>query len=195
MNPADRYQCGAHPVNALDPHLDSDALFHYQLTRSVRLGHQLHEVDLSLRTLTVPLRFDLVKRDRLEISYRGTAFGLAQRVNAQLNCQIEPGDAYETRGSSGILAVGSPVGRQCRAIWRTVFASPAGDTPKSAGPGLAGPMSCGCPASHDLALHLIAAILAPIGGYWETVAAGDNSPPGDHDLARNQFRNQACCAL
>jgi len=61
------------------------------------LGNRLYEVDLSLRTLTVQLRFDPFKLDRIEVSCRGTAFGLAKRVNAQLNSQIQGGDAYEKR--------------------------------------------------------------------------------------------------
>jgi putative transposase len=103
MTPAERYQRGAHLVKALDPHLDLDQLFYHQLTRTVRrdgtvrLGNQLYEVDLSLRTLAVQLRFDPFKLDRIEVVYRGTAFGLAKRVNAQLNSQIQGGDAYEKR--------------------------------------------------------------------------------------------------
>jgi hypothetical protein len=54
-------------------------------------------VDLSLRTLAVQLRFDPFKLDRIEVSYRSTAFGLAKPVNAQLNSQIQGGDAYEKR--------------------------------------------------------------------------------------------------
>jgi len=63
----------------------------------VRLGNQLYEVDLSLRTLEVQLRFDPFKLDRLEVFHRGTAFGLAKPVNAQLNSQIQGGSAYEKR--------------------------------------------------------------------------------------------------
>jgi hypothetical protein len=54
-------------------------------------------VDLSLRTLAVELRFDPFKLDRLEVFYRGNAFGLAQPVNAQLNSQIPGSDTYEKR--------------------------------------------------------------------------------------------------
>jgi hypothetical protein len=54
-------------------------------------------VDLSLRTLTVQLRFDPFTLERIEVTYRATAFGLAKRVNAQLNSQIQGGDAYEKR--------------------------------------------------------------------------------------------------
>jgi len=103
MTPTERYQRGAHLVKALDPHLDLDQLFYHQLTRTVRrdgtirLGNHLYEVDLALRTLTVQLRFDPFKLDRIEVSHRGAAFGLAKIVNAQLNSQIQGGDAYEKR--------------------------------------------------------------------------------------------------
>jgi len=90
-------------VKSLDPHLDLDQLFYHQLTRTVRrdgtvrLENQLYEVDLSLRTLTVQLRFDPFQLDRIEVTYRGAAFGLAKPVNAQLNSQIQGGSAYEKR--------------------------------------------------------------------------------------------------
>ena len=103
MTPTERYQRGAHLVKSLDPHLDLDQLFYHQLTRTVRrdgtvrLENQLYEVDLSLRTLTVQLRFDPFRLDRIEVTYRGAAFGLAKPVNAQLNSQIQGGSAYEKR--------------------------------------------------------------------------------------------------
>ena len=103
MTPTERYQRGAHLVKTLDPHLDLDQLFYHQLTRTVRrdgtvrLGNQLYEVDLSLRTLTVQLRFDPFKLDRIEVSYHGAAFGLAKAVNAQLNSQIQGNDTYAKR--------------------------------------------------------------------------------------------------
>jgi putative transposase len=103
MTPIERYQRGAHLVKALDPHLDLDQLFYHRLTRTVRrdgtirLGNRLYEVDLSLRTLQVELRFDPFKLDRVEVFYRGTAFGLAQPVNAHLNSQIPGSDTYEKR--------------------------------------------------------------------------------------------------
>jgi hypothetical protein len=103
LSPTERYQRGAHLVKALDPHLDLDQLFYHQLTRTVRrdgtvrLENQLYEVDLSLRTLEVQLRFDPFKLDRIEVFHRGTAFGLAKLVNAQLNSQLQGGSAYEKR--------------------------------------------------------------------------------------------------
>jgi hypothetical protein len=103
MSPTERYQRGAHLVKALDPHLDLEQLFYHRLTRTVRrdgtvrLDNQLYEVDLSLRTLAVQLRFDPFKRDRIEVFYRGNPFGLAKPVNAQLNSQIPGSDTYEKR--------------------------------------------------------------------------------------------------
>jgi putative transposase len=103
MTPVERYQRGAHLVKALDPHLDLEVLFYHQATRTVRrdgtvrLGNQLYEVDLSLRTLSVQLRFDPFKLDHIEVFYRAKAFGLAKPVNAQLNSQLPGSDTYEKR--------------------------------------------------------------------------------------------------
>jgi len=103
MTPTERYQRGAHLVKALDPLLDLDQLFYHQITRTVRrdgtvrIDNHLYEVDLSLRTLPVQLRFDPFKLDRIEVYYRGTSFGVAKPVNLHLNSQIHPGSAYEKR--------------------------------------------------------------------------------------------------
>ena len=101
MTPTERYQRGAHLVKALDPHLDLEQLFYHQVTRTVRrdgtvrLDCLLYEVDLSLRTLEVQLRFDPYKLDRIEVSYRGASFGLAKLVDPHLNSQLHAGTAYE----------------------------------------------------------------------------------------------------
>jgi putative transposase len=106
MTPTERYQRGAHLVKALDPHLDLDQLFYHQVGRTVRrdgtvrLGNQLYEVDLSLRTLEVQLRFDPAKLDRVEVFYRSTPFGLAKPVNLHLNSQLQGGAPYEKRSQS-----------------------------------------------------------------------------------------------
>jgi transposase InsO family protein len=103
MTPNERYQRGAHLVKALDPHLDLDQLFYHELKRTVRrdgtvrIDNRLYEVDLSLRTLTVQLRFDPFKLERIEVYHRGTSFGLAKPVNLHLNSQIQPSSAYEKR--------------------------------------------------------------------------------------------------
>lgn len=106
MSPVDRYQRGIHLVKALDPHLNLDQLFYHQVDRTVRrdgtvrLGNQLYEVDLSLRTLGVQLRFDPFVLDRIEVYYRGTSFGLAKRVDAHFNSQLPGGSSYEKRPES-----------------------------------------------------------------------------------------------
>ena len=106
MTPTERYQRGAHLVKALDPHLDLDQLFYHQVTRTVRrdgtvrIDNQLYEVDLSLRTLAVQLRFDPFRLDRVEVTYRGTPFGGAKPVNLHLNSQIPGTNAYEKRAQS-----------------------------------------------------------------------------------------------
>ncbi len=103
MTPTERYQRGAHLVKALDPHLDLDQLFYHQVKRTVRrdgtvrIDNHLYEVDLSLRTLEVQLRFDPFKLDRIEVYYRGSSFGLAKPVDLHLNSQIHPGNNYEKR--------------------------------------------------------------------------------------------------
>lgn len=103
MTPTERYQRGAHLVRTLDPHLDLDQLFYAQVTRTVRrdgtvrLDNRLYEVDLALRTLSITLRFDPFKLDRIEIYHRGASFGLAKPVDAQLNSQITSTQAYEKR--------------------------------------------------------------------------------------------------
>jgi hypothetical protein len=45
----------------------------------------------------VALRFDPFKLDRIEVFYRGAAYGLAKPVNAHLNSEITISDRYEKR--------------------------------------------------------------------------------------------------
>jgi putative transposase len=145
LTPVERYQRGAHLVKALDPHLDLEQLFYHQLTRTVRrdgtvrLDNQLYEVDLSLRTLEVQLRFAPFRLDRSEVRYRGTAFGLAQPLNAQLNRQLPGGDAYEKRTESRTGVAGSPVGSHRGSLRPTLCPGLVGNPARPARPGLAGP--------------------------------------------------------
>jgi len=103
MTPTERYQRGAHLVKALDPQLDLEELFYHQIDRTVRrdgtvrIENRLYEVDLSLRTLEVQLRFDPFKLDPVEVYYRGSSFGVAKPVDLHLNSQIQPSSAYEKR--------------------------------------------------------------------------------------------------
>jgi transposase InsO family protein len=62
--------------------------------------NQLYEVDLSLRTLPVELRFDPAHPDHVEVTYRGTRFGLAKPVDPHLNSQIQAATVYEKRPQS-----------------------------------------------------------------------------------------------
>jgi hypothetical protein len=90
-------------VRALDPQLDLEQLFYAQLLRvvrkdgTVRLDNQLYEVDLALRGLEVRLRFDPWTLARVEVDYRGQRFGLARRVDRQLNSQLFGGAHYDEK--------------------------------------------------------------------------------------------------
>ena len=101
MSPNERYAQGSRQVRSLDPALDLERLFYAQLLRvvrkdgTVRLDNQLYEVDLALRGLEVRLRFDPWTFARVEVDYRGQSFGLARRVDRQLNSQIVGGIHYE----------------------------------------------------------------------------------------------------
>lgn len=94
MSPNERFAQGSRQVRALDPHLDLDRLFYAQRYRvvrkdgTVRIENQLYEVDLALRGLEVRLRFDPWTLARVEVDYRGQSFGLARRVDRQLNSQL-----------------------------------------------------------------------------------------------------------
>jgi transposase InsO family protein len=100
-SPQERYQRGAHLVRSLDPHLDLDVLFYTEVVRvvrrdgTVRLGSRLYEVDLSLRSLSVQLRFDPFRMDRIEVWYKATSFGLAKAVDLNLNSQLLQSHPYE----------------------------------------------------------------------------------------------------
>jgi len=101
MSPHERFAQGSRAVRALDPQLDLQRLFYAQQWRvvrkdgTVRLENQLYEVDLALRGLEVRLRFDPWTLERVEVDYRGQSFGLARRVDRQLNSQLFGGTHYE----------------------------------------------------------------------------------------------------
>ena len=101
LRPDERFAQGLSLVKSLAPELDLERLFHAQATRrvrkdgTVRLENDLYEVDLSLRGLEVRLRFDPWTRQRVEVDYRGQAFGLARLVDRQLNGRLRPD--YEKR--------------------------------------------------------------------------------------------------
>lgn len=101
MSPNERFVQGSRQVRVLDPHADLEQLFYAQLYRvvrkdgTVRIDNQLYEVDLALRGLEVRLRFDPWTCARVQVDYRGQNFGLARRVDRQLNSQLFGGAAYE----------------------------------------------------------------------------------------------------
>jgi hypothetical protein len=103
QSPQERFQKAVHLVRSLDPNLDLDRLFYTELRRvvrkdgTVRLDNDLYEVDLSLRGLEVRLRFDPWTKSRIEVEYRGTSFGVARRVDRQLNSQLKGSSHYEKR--------------------------------------------------------------------------------------------------
>jgi putative transposase len=98
MSPNERFAAGSRQVRALAAHLDLDQLFYAQLHRlvrkdgTVRIDNELYEVDLALRGLEVRLRFDPWTKARVEVDYRGQPFGLARRVDRQLNSQLGGGE-------------------------------------------------------------------------------------------------------
>ena len=100
-SPQERFARALPLLRLLDPHLDLDRLCYTRIERvvrkdgTVRIDNHLYEVDLSLRTLQIQLRFDPFKLDRIEVYYRGGTFGLAKLVNLHLNSQIHPGSDYE----------------------------------------------------------------------------------------------------
>lgn len=101
MSPEARFQKAAHHLRRLPPDVDIEPLFYTRLDRTVRkdgtvrLDTKLYEAPLSLRTLTVQLRFDPFTRQRMEIWHQGKFIALAKLVNLNLNHEIGGGNAYE----------------------------------------------------------------------------------------------------
>jgi hypothetical protein len=84
----------------LDPHQDLERLFYMKTERvvrkdgTVRFENKLYEVDLSLRTLKVQLRYDPYRLDRIEVYFRDQPFGLARLADLQFNSQLDPREQY-----------------------------------------------------------------------------------------------------
>ena len=101
--PQTRFQNAAHQIRSVDPSLDLDRLFYSRLERTVRkdgtirLDSQLYEVDPALRGLEIQIHFDPWTKARIEVSYKGTSFGLARPVNLHLNSQISGSTHYVER--------------------------------------------------------------------------------------------------
>ena len=103
MSPEARFARCAHHLRLLDPDQDLDRLFFMRIERvvrkdgTVRLGNKLYEVDLSLRSLKVQLRYDPFKLDRIEIYFRDQSFALARPVDLHLNSKLDQRETYESR--------------------------------------------------------------------------------------------------
>jgi transposase InsO family protein len=101
MSPEARYQLAAGTLRTLAPDTDIEALFFTRLERSVRkdgtirLDGVLYEVDLSLRALTVEVRFDPFSRRRIEIWHHGKLVCLAKATNLAINSQTGETHIYD----------------------------------------------------------------------------------------------------
>ena len=100
--PECRYQQQLAGVRKLEADLDElEALFFTRIERTVRkdgtvrIDKKLYEVDLSLRTLRVQLRFNPFTLARIEVWYQDRFIGCAQRANLNLNSDLEGEQAYE----------------------------------------------------------------------------------------------------
>lgn len=101
MSPEARFQKDAQHLRRLTPDVDIEKLFYTRLDRTVRkdgtvrLDTKLYEAPLSLRTLSVQLRFDPFTRQCMEVWHQGKFIALAKLVNLNLNHEIGGGNAYE----------------------------------------------------------------------------------------------------
>jgi hypothetical protein len=100
ISPQLRFAQAAGGLRHLDAGLELEPLFFTRIERTVRkngivrIDDRLYEVDLSLRSLEVQLRFDPYSMSRIEVYYRGNACGLARLVDLHLNSQLE-GPQYD----------------------------------------------------------------------------------------------------
>ena len=105
QTPADRFSAHAAHTRALECPEGLEELFYMRLARrvrkdaTVRLDNQLYEVDLSLRTLQVELRFDPLIKDPIQVFHKGRFCAIATPVDLQLNSQLNPQRNYEKRPS------------------------------------------------------------------------------------------------
>ena len=101
ISPQLRFAQAAGGLRHLDASLELDSLFFTRIERTVRkngivrIDDRLYEVDLSLRSLEVQLRFDPYSMSRIEVYYRGKACGLARLVDLHLNSQLEGSQHYD----------------------------------------------------------------------------------------------------
>src|SRR5437588_8718944 len=95
MTPEARFAQDSQQLRLLDPHQDLERLFYTKTDRvvrkdgTVRIENKLYEVQLSLRTLKVQLRYDPYRLDRIEVYFRDQPFGLARLADLQFNSQLD----------------------------------------------------------------------------------------------------------
>jgi hypothetical protein len=101
VSPQFRFAHAAATLRYLDAGLELEPLFFTRIDRTVRkdgtvrIDDTLYEVDLSLRALEVQLRFDPYRMSRIEVYYRGQAYGLARLVDLHLNSQLDGSRHYD----------------------------------------------------------------------------------------------------
>jgi len=100
MTPEARFAQDSQQLRLLDPHQDLERLFYTKIDRvvrkdgTVRIENKLYEVQLSLRTLKVQLRYDPYRLDRIEVYFRDQPFGLARLADLQFNSQLDLREQY-----------------------------------------------------------------------------------------------------
>lgn len=94
--PEERYQQQLHGIRRLETEpFGVDHLFYTRCERTVRkdgtvrIDNRLFEVDLSLRTQRIQLRFDPFGFDHIEVWHRDRYVGLAKSCNLHLNSYIQ----------------------------------------------------------------------------------------------------------
>lgn len=101
LSPEARFQRAVAHLRSLPPGLDIEALFFTEIDRTVRkdgtirLDARLYEVPLSLRALTIQIRFDPFSRRRIEAWHQGKFIALATPANVNLNHETGGSNAYE----------------------------------------------------------------------------------------------------
>jgi len=105
--PESRYQRELPAVRKVEVEGEElEALFFTRIKRTVRkdgtvrIKGDLYEVDLSLRTLRVELRFQPSTFGRIEVWYQNRFIGTARRANLQLNSELGGSQVYEERNDS-----------------------------------------------------------------------------------------------
>ena len=90
--PEERYSCCLGAIRKLEHSMDEvEALFYMRETRTVRkdgtirLDNRLYEVDLSLRALSIEVRFNPFRYDRVEIWHGGHLICLAKELDRKSN--------------------------------------------------------------------------------------------------------------